>query len=118
MNRDLILLYWDIGRAIIEKQETFGWGESVVEVLAKIAFPGTTGFLARNAWDMRRFYSAYSDPQFLRQAVAALGRAKPSNDGTQPSAGIDSPDTQPESLRQAVARDINRVVLQIGSCYK
>ena len=31
VNRDLILLYWDIGRAIVEKQQILGWGESVVD---------------------------------------------------------------------------------------
>ncbi len=31
VNRDLILLYWDIGRGIVEKQQTLGWGESVVD---------------------------------------------------------------------------------------
>jgi hypothetical protein len=34
VNRDLILLYWDIGRGIVEKQQTLGWGESVVEMVA------------------------------------------------------------------------------------
>jgi hypothetical protein len=42
VNQELILLYWDIGRAIVEKQQTLGWGESVVEQVAKdlqAAFP-------------------------------------------------------------------------------
>jgi predicted nuclease of restriction endonuclease-like (RecB) superfamily len=30
VNRDLILLYWDIGRGILERQEKLGWGQSVV----------------------------------------------------------------------------------------
>jgi hypothetical protein len=34
VNRDLILLYWDIGRGILERQEKLGWGQSVVEMLA------------------------------------------------------------------------------------
>ena len=57
VNRDLILLYWDIGRGIVEKQKTLGWGESVVETVAMDlhqAFPATTGFSPRNLWDMRR----------------------------------------------------------------
>ena len=40
---NLILLYWDIGRGIVEKQEALGWGESVVELLSRDlqkAFPG------------------------------------------------------------------------------
>lgn len=42
VNRDLILLYWDIGRAIMEKQRVLGWGESVVEMISadlQRAFP-------------------------------------------------------------------------------
>ena len=75
VNRDLILLYWDIGRAIVEKQEKFGWGDSVVEKLARDlqeAFPGTTGFSASSLWRMRQFYTAHSTPEFLAQAVREL----------------------------------------------
>ncbi len=109
VNQDLILLYWDIGRGIVERQEKLGWGQSVVEMLARDlqqAFPGISGFSARNLWDMRRFYSAYSDAQFVQQAVAEFGQLKPSKKPPQPVAGIDSPDAQPapgEFLRQAVA---------------
>ena len=47
VNRELVLLYWDIGRGIVEKQNLLGWGDSVVEALAKDlaeAFPGIRGF--------------------------------------------------------------------------
>jgi hypothetical protein len=47
VNRDLILLYWDIGRGIVEKQQILGWGESVVEIVAadlRRAFPGARRF--------------------------------------------------------------------------
>ena len=77
VNRDLILLYWDIGRGIAEKQKALGWGESVVELVAadlQRAFPGMTGFSPRNVWDMKRFYITYSDTSILRQAVAELKR--------------------------------------------
>jgi len=75
VNRDLILLYWDIGRAIVEKQQTLGWGESVVEMVSadlQQAFPGMTGFSPRNLWDMKRFYLAYTDRAIWPQAVAKL----------------------------------------------
>jgi len=109
VNQDLILLYWDIGRGIVERQEKLGWGQSVVEMLAgdlQQAFPGISGFSARNLWDMRRFYSAYSDAEFVQQAVAEFGKLKPSKKPSQPAAGIDSTDAQAapvEFLRQAVA---------------
>jgi predicted nuclease of restriction endonuclease-like (RecB) superfamily len=75
VNADLILLYWDIGRGIVEKQKTLGWGESVVETVAadlRLAFPFTSGFSPRNVRDMKRFYLAYSDDVIWRQAVAKL----------------------------------------------
>lgn len=89
VNRELILLYWDIGRAIAEKQRHLGWGEAVVEKVAadlRRSFPGLRGFSARNVRDMRRFYLAYSDPTIWRQAVAKLEQTDPT-----------------EFLRQAVA---------------
>jgi len=75
VNRDLILLYWDIGRAIVEKQQALGWGESVVDRVSydlKEAFPATTGFSPRNLRDMKRFYLAYADEANWPQAVANL----------------------------------------------
>ena len=77
VNSELISLYWDIGRGIVEKRKELGWGESVVEKLSKDLqkdLPGITGFSARNLWDMKRFFESYSSPEFLRQAVAELGK--------------------------------------------
>ena len=76
VNRDAILLYWDIGRGIVEKQEQLGWGESVVEMVARdllAAFPENRGFSPRNLRSMKQFYLAYSDSAIWRQAVAKLG---------------------------------------------
>jgi len=73
VNRELILLYWDIGAAIMEKQRIANWGDSVVEQIAfdlKAAFPNMSGFSPRNVWYMRRFYGHYSSSEFLEQAVA------------------------------------------------
>jgi len=56
VNRELILLYWDIGQSIVEKQQTAGWGDAVVERLAadlRAEFPDLRGFSPRNIWDMR-----------------------------------------------------------------
>jgi predicted nuclease of restriction endonuclease-like (RecB) superfamily len=78
VNRDVILLYWDIGRGIVEKQKALGWGKSVVETLAKDlqkAFPGLTGFSSSNLWRMRQLYSEYSTPEFLAQLVPELKKA-------------------------------------------
>jgi predicted nuclease of restriction endonuclease-like (RecB) superfamily len=62
-NRELILLYWDIGRGIVEKQQSLGWGKSVVERLSadlQAEFPGVRGFSANNLWLMRQLYTEYS----------------------------------------------------------
>ena len=75
VNRELILLYWDIGRGIVEKQEDLGWGKSVVEQLSldlRSEFPGMKGFSANNLWLMRQFYSEYSSSAFLEQLVQEM----------------------------------------------
>src|SRR5438093_10482107 len=74
MNRDLILLYWDIGRGILERQAQLGWGKAVVESLASDLtkeFPSTNSFSPDNLWRMRQHYAAYTDPRFLRRLVPA-----------------------------------------------
>jgi len=80
VNRDLIQLYWDIGRSIVDKQETLGWGESVVEMLAKDlqkAFPGMRGFSKANLWAMRRFYLEYGRDPILQQLAAYSDAFRP-----------------------------------------
>lgn len=76
VNQDLILLYWDIGRGILERQEKLGWGQSVVEMLARDlqkAFPGTRGFSPDNLWRMRQFFAVYGRTEFLEQVVPEIG---------------------------------------------
>lgn len=75
VNRELVTLYWDIGRSIVEKQQSAGWGDAVVERLAsdlRSEFPGMTGFSARSVWEMKRFYITWSAPELLQQLVAEL----------------------------------------------
>ncbi|MFH0879914.1 MAG: PDDEXK nuclease domain-containing protein [Lentisphaerota bacterium] len=72
VNRDVILLYWDIGGGIVEKQQTLGWGDSVVELVSsdlRRAFPGSSGFSPQNVWRMLQFYRTHTDKLFLSQAV-------------------------------------------------
>lgn len=60
--RELNLLYWQIGRDIVERQKSEKWGKSVVERLAadiQKAFPGIEGFSGLNVWRMRAFYLAW-----------------------------------------------------------
>ena len=75
VNRELVLLYWDIGRGIVEKQQTAGWGDSVVERLAadlRVAFPDMRGFSVVNLWRMKQLFLEHSSPEFLSQAVKEL----------------------------------------------
>jgi predicted nuclease of restriction endonuclease-like (RecB) superfamily len=60
---------------IVERQEQFGWGKSVVEKLSadlKKEFPDLSGYSARNLWDMRRLYLEYKDNEKLRRLVAEI----------------------------------------------
>src|SRR6266481_4737021 len=71
-NRELILLYWDIGHAIVEAQKDKGYGRRVVKVLSvdlRREFPTMTGLSALNLWRMRAFYLAYASNQKLSQPV-------------------------------------------------
>ena len=79
VNSELILLYWDIGRGIMEKQRTAGWGDAVVERLAadlRAGFPDMRGFSADNLWRMRQFFAEYSTPGFLEQAVPEMKKPR------------------------------------------
>lgn len=62
INSELIHLYWDIGKSIVEKQEEEGWRAQVIEKLCRDlqdAFPGMQGFSRTNIFRMRAFYIAY-----------------------------------------------------------
>ena len=79
INKEMISLYWEIGRQITERQKALGWGKSVVENLSKDIqkeFPGIQGFSARNMWDMARFYSEYQPNEILRPMVAEISWTK------------------------------------------
>lgn len=79
VNRELIALYWHIGRSIVERQRAEGWGRSVVDRLAmdlQQEFPGMTGFSPRNVWRMRAFYLAWTE-EVLAQSARESGRPIP-----------------------------------------
>ena len=63
VNSQMIMLYWDLGRQISEKQEKAKWGSGFIEQLSKDLreeFPEMTGFSAKNLRSMRIFFSFYS----------------------------------------------------------
>jgi predicted nuclease of restriction endonuclease-like (RecB) superfamily len=75
VNRELILLYWSIGRDISSRFDTEGWGTKVIDRLAKdlgTEFPGVEGFSPRNLRYMRSFAEAWPDSAILQQLIAKL----------------------------------------------
>lgn len=75
VNRELVRLYWQIGRDILERQEREGWGSKVIDRLAhdlRTAFPDMKGFSPRNLKYMRAFAQAWPVSEFVQQAAAQL----------------------------------------------
>jgi predicted nuclease of restriction endonuclease-like (RecB) superfamily len=75
VNRELILLYWSIGKQILEQQSRQGWGAKVVPQLAKdlrLEFPDMQGLSKRNLQYMQAFAGAYPSLEFVQQVVAQL----------------------------------------------
>lgn len=79
VNKELINLYWDIGKSIVAKQDKLGWGKAIVETLAKDLqkeFAGMQGFSVQNLWNMRQFYSSYKDNPKLQPLVGEISWTK------------------------------------------
>ncbi|MDP3635801.1 MAG: PDDEXK nuclease domain-containing protein [Azonexus sp.] len=75
VNRELVLLYWQIGRDILARQAEQGWGAKVIERLAedlRAAFPEVKGFSRANLMYMRAFAEAWPDAEIVQQAVGQL----------------------------------------------
>ena len=75
VNRELVLLYWQIGCDILQRQAAQGWGSKVIERLAhdlRVAFPGMKGFSRANLMYMRAFAEAWPDAEIVQQAVGQL----------------------------------------------
>jgi predicted nuclease of restriction endonuclease-like (RecB) superfamily len=75
VNRELVLLYWHIGRDILARQAEAGWGAKVIDRLAhdlRAAFPEMKGFSRANLMYMRAFAEAWPDAEIVQQAVGQL----------------------------------------------
>jgi predicted nuclease of restriction endonuclease-like (RecB) superfamily len=76
VNKELIALYWDIGRLIVSRQQGESWGKSVVKNLSQdlqVEFPGIQGFSSANLWRMRLFYETYVNNEKLAPMVREIG---------------------------------------------
>jgi len=75
VNKELITLYWQIGRDILERQARQGWGAKVIDRLShdlRTAFPEMQGFSPRNLKYMRAFAEAWPDAEFVQAVLAQL----------------------------------------------
>lgn len=75
VNRELVLLYWQIGQDILTRQAQQGWGAKVIERLARdlrSAFPDMKGFSPRNLKYMCAFAEAWPDAEFVQGVLAQL----------------------------------------------
>lgn len=78
VNTELVGLYWDLGRMIVDRQEQAGWGKSVVERLSqdlRREFPGVAGFSVQNLWYMRQFHMEYRGDERLQPLVGEIAWA-------------------------------------------
>lgn len=74
-NAAMILLYWDIGRTILDRQERAGWGAKIIDRLAadlREAFPEMKGFSPRNLKYMRAFAAAWPERQIVQELLAQI----------------------------------------------
>ncbi len=72
---ELSVLYWSIGRDIVQRQAEAGWGTKVIDRLARDLrreFPDMQGFSARNLKYMRAFATAWPEPAFVQEVLAQL----------------------------------------------
>ena len=75
VNRELVLLYWQIGHDILARQQDEGWGAKVIDHVStdlRKSFPQMRGFSPRNLKYMRAFAEAWPDEQIVQQAAAQI----------------------------------------------
>lgn len=119
-NREMIALYWDVGRLIQERQQRAGWGAGIIPRLSRDLrgeLPGLEGFSERNLKRMTQFYRAYPGlPANGPQPVAHLD--EPDEKGPRPVAPagenadtLRHPDDQP-SIGLILCQDEQRVLAE------
>ena len=83
VNEEMLLLYWDIGKSIVEKQIQFTWGSKIVEQMAKDLkreLPDTNGFSRTNLFAMRKFYLFYKDSYLVHQVGGQIENTSSNTD--------------------------------------
>lgn len=75
VNKEMILLYWNIGNEILKRQKEQGWGSKVIDQISKdlrTSFPEMKGFGTRNLKYMRKFADEYKNYKFVQEVLAQL----------------------------------------------
>lgn len=76
VNKQLLELYWDLGKDITQKQDEAIWGAGILEQLSvdlKLAFPDMKGFSRRNLYAIKQWYGFYRiESEFVPQPVAQI----------------------------------------------
>ena len=112
VNRELVMLYWNIGREILQRQQNQGWGAKVIQRLSKDLssdFPDMKGFSARNLKYMRAFADAYPELQIVQQLVAQI----PWGHNVRILDAVKDPDERLWYVRQTIENGWSRNVLMI-----
>jgi len=74
-NASMILMYWNIGKSILNRQQNEGWGTKVIDRMSKDlkdTFPDMSGFSPRNLKYMRKFADAWKDKEIVQRTVAQI----------------------------------------------
>ncbi|MCG5052503.1 MAG: PDDEXK nuclease domain-containing protein [Myxococcales bacterium] len=103
-NRELVLLYWEVGRLIVAKQQSEGWGASVTPRLARdlaSELPGMKGFSERNLDRMVLFFKSYQQLTISPQAVAKLDAL---SHGSAERGARESPPISPQAVAKIASR--------------
>jgi len=82
VNKELLNVYWHIGKEICEKQEQSNWGDGLIEQLSidlLKEFPEVKGFSRTNLYYIKKWYLFYAKNEFVPQAVGQI-KLKPSKD--------------------------------------
>ncbi len=74
-NSAMVMLYWDLGNSILQKQNSEGWGSKIIDRLShdlKEAFPEMSGFSPRNLKYMRKFAESWPEKAIVQRIVAQI----------------------------------------------
>ncbi len=112
VNNELIGLYWQIGRVLLDQTERSGWGEKLIAQLSadlRAEFVGSAGFSPRNLVYMRSFARAWPDyDPIAQQPVAQM----PWGHITVLLDKLDGPELRDWYASQAVTHGWSRAVLE------